>query len=198
MVGPGLDQLAPFSWSLVPGQLITAFLVYPDQDPGSVRVEDRLRRTPQMPNGAVKITFGVMVTFGMASLAPAQDNAAQPSARQQLQRIHTPQSIDQELVRLTKDLELTSEQQQQVRPLLEEHHNKIQALLDKNPNASRQELGPQIHAISDQTHQEIHALLNDHQKQLEAAMQQREHRGEENRRSAPPTTASPELSPSAP
>jgi len=147
-----------------------------------------------MPNRAVKFIYGAMLTFGMASLSLAQDNAVQPpSAGRQLQRIHTPQSIDQELVHLTKDLELTPEQQQQVRPLLEEHHDKIQALLDKNPNASRKDLGPQIHAISDETHREIHALLNDHQKQLEKAMQQHEHNGEENRRPAPPTTASPGL-----
>jgi len=137
-----------------------------------------------------------MLTFGVAGLSLAQDDPLQqPPARRQLQRIHTPQSIDQELVRLTKDLELTPEQQQQVRPLLEEHHDKIQALLDKNPNASRRELGPQIHAISDETHREIHALLSDHQKQLEKAMQQREHEGEENRRPGPPA-ASPETSPS--
>jgi K+-sensing histidine kinase KdpD len=147
---------------------------------------------------SVTLTYAVVLTFGMASLALAQDNAAQqPSARQQLQHIHTPQSIDQELVRLTRDLELTPEQQQQVRPLLEEHHNRIQALLDKNPTASRQELGPQIHAISAETHGEIHALLSDHQKQLEKAMQQREHRGGENRRHVPAATASPEPSPSA-
>jgi molecular chaperone DnaK (HSP70) len=149
-----------------------------------------------MPNRAVRLTYGVMLTFGMASLPLAQDNPVQqPSAREQLQHIHAPRSIDQEFDRLTKDLELTPEQQQQVRPLLEAHHNRIQALLDKNPNSSRQELGPQIHAISEETHREIHALLSDHQKQLEKAMQQREHRGEENRRSAPPTTASPEPSP---
>ena len=144
-----------------------------------------------MPKRAVKLMYGVMLTLGMASLAIAQDNPVQrPAARQQLQHIHTPQSIDQELVRLTKDLELTPEQQQQVRPLLEEHHNRIQALVDKNPNASRQELGPQIHAISEETHREIHALLSDHQRQLEKAMQQREHKGEENRRSAPPAAPS--------
>ncbi len=137
----------------------------------------------------------VMIMLGLVGPAVAQDNGAQqPSARQQLQHIHTPQSIDQELARLTKDLELTPEQQQQVRPLLEEHHDRIQALLDKNPTASRQELGPQIHAISDETHREIHALLTDHQKELEKAMQQREHNGEENRRSAPPAAASPEPS----
>ena len=151
-----------------------------------------------MRNRPFTLAYGVVLVLAMAGPAVAQDNAAQhPSARQQLQHIHTPQSIDQELARLTKDLELTSEQQQQVRPLLEEHHDKIQALLDKNPKASRQELGPQIHAISDETHRNIHALLTDHQKELEKAMQQREHNGEENRRSDPPAAASPEPSSSA-
>jgi hypothetical protein len=136
-----------------------------------------------------------MLMLGIAGAAVAQENGGeQPSARQQLQHIHTPQSIDQELARLTKDLELTSQQQQQVRPLLQEHHDKIQVLLDKNPAASRQELGPQIHAISDQTHGKIHALLTDHQKELEKAMVQREHNGGENRRSTPPAAASPEPS----
>jgi hypothetical protein len=148
-----------------------------------------------MLNRSFTIAYGVMLILGMAGTAVAQNNGAQqPSARQQLQHIHTPQSIDQELARLTKDLELTPEQQQQVRPLLEKHHDRIQVLLDKHPNASRQELGPQIHAISDDTHREIHALLSDHQKQLEKAMQQREHKGEENRRPAPPAAASPEPS----
>jgi ribosome recycling factor len=93
---------------------------------------------------------------------------------------------------------LIPEQQHQVRPLFQEHHDRIQTLLDKNPTASRQELAPQIHTISDETHHKIHALLTDHQKELEKAMQQREHRGEENRRPAPPTTASPQPSASAP
>jgi DNA anti-recombination protein RmuC len=138
----------------------------------------------------------VMLMLGIAGPAVAQDNGAQrPSARQQLQRIHTPQSIDQELARLTKDLQLTPQQRQQVRPLLQEHHDRIQTLLDKNSQASRQELAPQIQAISDDTHHKIHALLTDHQKELEKAMQQREHNGEENRRrSAPPAEPSPDPS----
>jgi periplasmic protein CpxP/Spy len=133
------------------------------------------------------IAYGVMLMLGMTGLAVAQDGGPQPSAREQLQHIHTPQSIDQKLASLTKDLELTPEQQRQVRPLLQEHHDRIQALLDKNPKASRQELGPQIHAISDETHHKIHALLTDHQKELEKAMVQREHHDEENRRSDPPS-----------
>ena len=145
-----------------------------------------------MRNRHFILSYGAILMLGMAGPVVAQDNGTQqPSARQQLQHIHTPQSIDQELARLMKDLELTPEQQKQVRPLLEEHHDRIQALLDKNPKASRQELGLQIHAISDETHRQIHALLTDHQKELEKAMQQREHNGHENRRPAPPAAASP-------
>jgi chromosome condensin MukBEF ATPase and DNA-binding subunit MukB len=148
-----------------------------------------------MRNRLFTFAYGLMLilAIGMASgPAIAQDNRAQqPPARQQLQRIHTSQSIDQKLAQLTKDLELTPKQQQQVRPLLQEHHDKIQAVLDKNPTASRQELAPQIHAISDETHHKIHARLTDHQKELEKAMQQRGHNGEENTRPASPPGASP-------
>jgi len=133
--------------------------------------------------------YGVLLLLGNAGPSAAQDTGAQqPSAREQLRHIHTPQSIDQELARLTKDLELTAKQQQQIRPLLQRHHDRIQTLLDKNPTASRKNLAPQIHAISDDTHHEIHALLSDHQRELEKAMQQREHNGEENRRPAQPET----------
>jgi DNA anti-recombination protein RmuC len=151
-----------------------------------------------MRNRPSRLAYGVLLILGIAGAVLAQDNGAeQPSARQQLQHIYTPQSIDQELAHLTKDLELSAEQQRQVRPLLEEHHDKIQAVLDKNPTASRQQLGPQIHAISDETHGKIHALLTDHQKELEKTMQQREHKGEENTRSTPPAVDSPEPSCSA-
>ena len=141
-----------------------------------------------MQNLTFGLACGVMLMLGSAAHAVTQDNGAQqPSAREQLQHIHTPQSIDQKLASLTKDLELTPEQRRRVRPLLQEHHDKIQALLDKNPKASREELGPEIHAISDETHRQIHALLTDHQKELEKAMVQHQHRGEENRRSPPPS-----------
>ncbi len=92
-----------------------------------------------MRNRPFTLAYGIMLMLGMAGPAVAQNNGAQqPSARQQLQHIHTPQSIDQELARLTKDLELTPEQKQQVRPLLEEHHDRIQALLEKKHRRGRE------------------------------------------------------------
>jgi periplasmic protein CpxP/Spy len=144
-----------------------------------------------MRNRPFTLAYAVILMLGLAGPAVGQDTGMeqQPPAREQLGRIHDPQSIDQELTRLTKDLELTPEQQHQVRPLLEKHHDRIQALFDKNPTASRRKLSPQIHAISDETHREIHALLSDRQKILEKAMQQREHQGEESRRFAPAAAA---------
>jgi periplasmic protein CpxP/Spy len=161
-------------------QPVVDLRVYLDESPDWDYIEEFKEFASSMLNRPYTLVYGVMLMFGIAGAAVAQDNGAeQPSARQQLQHIHTPQSIDQELAHLTKDLELTSQQRQQVRPLLEEHHDKIQVLFDKNPTASRQELGPQIHAISDETHGKIHALLTDHQKELEKEMVQREHNGGE-------------------
>jgi hypothetical protein len=97
-----------------------------------------------MQNRTFTLAYLMVLMIGMPCPGAAQDTGAeQPSAREQLQHIYTPQSIDQELARLTKDLELTREQQPRVRPLLVEHHDRIQVLLDENPKASRQELGPQ-------------------------------------------------------
>jgi len=145
-----------------------------------------------MGNRCFILACAAALALGSAGPGAAQDNGAQqPSARQQLQQIHTPQSIDEELARLTKDLELTPEQVPKVRALLQQHHDRIQALLDKNPTASRQDLGPQIHAISDDTHRQVHALLTARQQTLEKAMQQREHSGGESRRFTAPPPASP-------
>src|SRR5450755_3160223 len=98
-----------------------------------------LRRSfPAASRPGLALSYGAVLILLMAGLAIAQDDGVQqPPARQQLQHIHTPQSIDQELARLTKDMELTPEQQKQVRTLLEDHHDRIQALLDKNPKATR-------------------------------------------------------------
>jgi Spy/CpxP family protein refolding chaperone len=124
------------------------------------------------------LTLSGMLLLGTAGGALAQENGSQPQTDHPFQGIHGPRSIDHELDHLTKELELTPKQREQIRPLLVEHHDRIQALLDKNPTLSREDLQPQIRAISDQTHHQIEALLTEHQKELAQAMQKRMHEGE--------------------
>lgn len=139
-----------------------------------------------MRSNSFQILCSTLLTIGLVGIAKAQGNAAEPPAGQLLPSIHTSQSIDQELDHLTKDLELTLDQQKQIRPLLEQHHDQIQALLDSNPTLTRRQLGPQIHAISDQMHHQIDALLTPRQRELVKAMEKRMKDGEENRRPVPP------------
>ena len=116
-----------------------------------------------------------MLMLGMAGPALAQDNRSNSfsASAASATSAYPYAAIDRlEVCSPYERSGVDSEQQKQVRPLLEEHHDRIQKQLDRNPNASRQELGPQIHAISDETHRKIHALLTDHQKELERAMQQ--------------------------
>lgn len=48
-----------------------------------------------MRNQPFTLAYGVMLMLGMEGTAVAQENGVQqPSARQQLQHVHTPQSID--------------------------------------------------------------------------------------------------------
>lgn len=64
-------------------------------------------------------------------------------------------TMDQEPGHLSKDLELTPDQQKQIGPLRRQHHDRIQALLDKSRTLSWEPLASQIHAISEETHREI-------------------------------------------
>ena len=58
-----------------------------------------------MRNRLFTLAFGIVLMLGTIGPGAAQDGGQQPSAREQLQHIHTPQSIDQKLASLTKDLE---------------------------------------------------------------------------------------------
>src|SRR5260221_5255254 len=92
-------------------------VVYSDESLGWGGVERFSRGLLTMRNRPFMLVCGIMLMLAMAGPAGAQDKGAQqPSAREQLQRIHTPQSLDQELARLTKDLELTPTQQRQGLP----------------------------------------------------------------------------------
>ena len=119
---------------------------------------------PTMPNTGISAALG-----GMLILSGVIWN--DPASAQ----MRGPRSIDQEMEHLTKELELTPAEQQEIRPLLLEHRQRLQALFDQNPSTPRQALGTQIHAISDDTHHAIEKLLTDHQRELARTMQAHMH-----------------------
>jgi periplasmic protein CpxP/Spy len=83
---------------------------------------------------------------------------------------------DRELQHLTRELNLTSDQQAQIKPLLLNQQEKMQTLF-QDQSLSQEDRHTKAQSIAEDTHSKIEALLSDEQKQKFEAMQQRMHRG---------------------
>jgi hypothetical protein len=120
----------------------------------------------RMKKAAIALILGAAnCVFAQKASMPAGD------LRERLHHIHTPHSIDNELDRLTKTLQLSQQQRDEVKVLLQQHQDRIQTLIDGNPTASDEFLHERIHSISDDTHRQINALLTDQQLMLVQQMQ---------------------------
>jgi Spy/CpxP family protein refolding chaperone len=153
--------------------------------------------------GPSRLLLGSVGLAGLLLLGPTGSAKAQatapPSPRMQTE--HTPgqgapdwrarmqqnhdaaRSIEQQVARLTRDLELTPTQQDKVRELAKVHNVRIQAILDTAPpTLTRQEFTTQVHAISADFHDSVNAMLTPHQLELMTSMLGRMSSGQENRR----------------
>src|ERR1700739_2371794 len=125
------------------------------------------------------IAFAGILFIGISGVAAtAQDKSNQDNSMQ-AQAFgpgghHRPMDVDSELAHLTKELDLTPDQQKQIRPLLEAHQQKEQ-VLHQDQSLSRDELRTKAHAISDETHKQIEVFLTDEQKQKVKEMRKRMH-----------------------
>jgi Spy/CpxP family protein refolding chaperone len=142
--------------------------------------------------------FGGLAVLGTAGSAMAQEAPPPPQAeaqqahplqgaadwRERMQKNHNAtQSIEQQVARLTKDLELTPEQQEKVRQLSWKHNARIQKILDTAPpTLTREAFTAQVHAISRDYHDAVNAILTPHQLDLMKAMVGRLDGGREDRR----------------
>lgn len=142
--------------------------------------------------------FGAVVVLGAVGCDTAQEKAAPPPGqaqqgsqlkgeadwRERMQRNHSSDSsIAQQVHRLTKDLDLTPEQQAKVRQLSKEHKDRIQKILDTAPDTlTYPAFQSQVHAISQEYHDAVNAILTPHQKELMKAMVGRLDSGQERRR----------------
>jgi len=78
---------------------------------------------------------------------------------------------DTQLQRMTQQLDLTADQQSQIKPLLVERQQKLETLR-ADQSTSQDDRRAKARTISQETHSKIEAILTDQQKQKFAAMQE--------------------------
>lgn len=117
-----------------------------------------------------------LLALGVTGAAFAQDNPPPPPPDQG--QAAPPQGSrgmrmdpNRQLERLTQELNLTTDQQSQIKPLLVDRQQKMQALM-QNESLSQDDRRAQARTISMGTNNSIKALLTDEQKQKFEAMQQ--------------------------
>ena len=98
----------------------------------------------------------------------AQSGAAETEHRGRGQRM----SPDQQLQHLTRALNLTDDQKNQIRPILEDRHQKMQSL-HSDTSLSREDRMSKARSIFEDSNSKIRSVLNDEQKQKFDEMQQR-------------------------
>jgi hypothetical protein len=135
--------------------------------------------TTYMKTRLLNLTLGGLLTIGGTCAALAQDpppptpdqNQAAPPAQSMGHR-GMRMDPDRQLERLTRELNLTTDQQTQIKPLLVERQQKMQALF-QDQSVAPEDRRTQGRTIMQGTNSSIKALLNDDQKQKFEAMQER-------------------------
>ena len=124
-----------------------------------------------------------LCTFALASLlalggsaALAQDNAAPPAPPQGHGYGHHGMNPEAQLQHLTKQLNLSADQQAQIKPILESRDQQAKQLWE-DQSLAPQDKHAKMKAIQEDSKGKIEAVLNDTQKQkyeaLQAKMQER-------------------------
>ena len=117
-----------------------------------------------------------MLALGAQAALYAQEQAPATSGPQQGQWGHghhrRTMDPDRQLAHLTKTLNLSADQQSQIKPLLVDRQQKMQALW-QDESLSKQDRRSKAQAIREDTRTKLEATLNDQQKQQFEALQAR-------------------------
>jgi len=128
-----------------------------------------------MRNKFCTLALTSLLTLGLAgSAAIAQDQSAPPPPQQGGGPGHRGMDPDAQLKHMTKALDLTSDQQAQIKPILQSQHDQMQSLRE-DQSLSREDRMAKMKSIHEDSQSKIEAVLNDTQKQKYEAMQQRMH-----------------------
>jgi len=138
-----------------------------------------------------------MLALGANAALYAQDQTQTPAPTQGAQP--APQghrgarmNPDRQLQHLSKTLDLTADQQTQIKPILVDRQQKLQAVW-QDQSLSRQDRHSKAQAIQQDTRTRLEATLNDQQKQkfeaLQAKMQERRQQRMQGGQNQAPTSA---------
>lgn len=126
------------------------------------------------------LALGGALTLGVTGAALAQEPPPPPPDQAQggpgpgggMRRMDP----NKQLEHLTQALDLTADQQSQIKPVLMDRQEKLQALF-QNQSLSQDDRRTQARSVVEASNTKIESVLNDQQKQKFAAMQQRMRRG---------------------
>ena len=152
-----------------------------------------------MQSRLISLTLGGILALGITGAALAQDTPPPPPDQSQPGppaegRGGRGMRMDpnRQLERMTRELSLTSDQQEKIKPLLLERQQKMQALF-QDQSVSQEDRRAQMRTIMEGSNNSIKAILTDDQKQkFEAMQQQRMRRGGPGGGPPPPDGASPQ------
>jgi protein CpxP len=128
---------------------------------------------------ALNSALCLTMVSGTALLAPtlfAQDTTQDqaPDGGMQQGHRHGPMSPDKELEHMTKALDLTSDQQTQIKPILQDRHDQMMQL-HQDQSMARPDKMAKMQALDQSSNSKLEAVLNDQQKtKYEAMIQRRE------------------------
>jgi periplasmic protein CpxP/Spy len=122
--------------------------------------------------GALAFGLNTTALFAQQDQSQAQDQSQDQSQGQQ--GGHRGMNADRQLEHLTRVLNLTSDQQAQIKPILQDRDQKMQALW-QDPSTDQQDKRSQMRSIRQNSNVQIEAVLTDQQKQQFEQMQQHMH-----------------------
>jgi periplasmic protein CpxP/Spy len=118
-------------------------------------------------------TLSTLALAGLLSLAGSaalgQDNAAPPPPQQGQGYGHHGMNPEAQLQHLTKQLDLTAQQQSQIKPILEDRDTQMKQVW-QDQSLAPQDRHAKVKALQEDSRSKIEAVLNDTQKQKYEAM----------------------------
>ncbi|HUN83719.1 MAG TPA: hypothetical protein VMU48_05035 [Terracidiphilus sp.] len=146
-----------------------------------------------MKTRILTLALGGLLTLGLAASAVAQDNAPPPQDQGQPGRGPMRMDPSRQLGRMTRELDLTADQQSQIKPILEDRQQKMEAIF-QDQSLSREDRRAKMQSLRQDSKSKIEAVLNDQQKQKYEAMQERRGRrgGMGGPGGPPPDSSSPQ------